>query len=201
MHELVCAEKKHLSLLIELVSTTGIYKRGIEGNKLGLSFQEFMLRFVLTPSLLMHAYVLIDRSSQDEAVGCLIGGRTTDLDRDSSDWTLHLHDDVYDGIVTPLSALKAPGQFLIHSLAIRDDWQGRGLGRKLLLEAVSIAERAGCDNDLSLVVWANDVRAIALYNSAGFVVTDVARPSLVGFPPLLLMQRNNDYLSFEEIST
>ncbi len=59
----------------------------------------------------------------------------------------------------------------ITNLAVVPAWQGRGLGRRLL-EQVLITARYRRLNHLILEVYTTNRRAIALYERAGFVITD-----------------------------
>jgi putative acetyltransferase len=53
-------------------------------------------------------------------------------------------------------------------MAVHDDYAGRGVGRALLSAVVDLADRWLHYTRLELTVWADNARAIALYEKAGF---------------------------------
>jgi ribosomal-protein-alanine N-acetyltransferase len=55
-------------------------------------------------------------------------------------------------------------------LAVADDWQGRGLGRKLMDEVMKAAPLRGL-REVVLTVAVDNDRAQRLYKKSGFVVT------------------------------
>lgn len=78
------------------------------------------------------------------------------------------------------------------SLGVHPDWQGKGLGRALMVELIGHA-RAHSLRRLELCVRADNLRAIALYESLGFVTEGVRRGFIAlddgGFADDLLMAR------------
>jgi ribosomal protein S18 acetylase RimI-like enzyme len=197
MYQLTPASKAHLNDLAELVSTTGAYRKAVVENRLRVSYQDWMLRFVLPP-LIEFSWVLLDSSRHDQVTGILICGPLANIRR-RPDLSVHLSDTVVDELVTPIRELDIPDGFFIHSLAIRPDMQGNGLGRRLFIEAESLASQSDCPDNLSLTVWSNDVRAIRLYHSLGMIVTDLVKTKVAAFPPLLLMQKTRKFMTYEEL--
>jgi ribosomal protein S18 acetylase RimI-like enzyme len=198
MPELYSAIESHLDDLIELVGTTGCYRKVVQQNKLGLGYRDFMIRFVIPP-LMKYSSVLIDNTREGRVIGALICGLKKDFDRDHVPWGHHLSDAVLDEISIPLRNLKIQDGFFIHSMAIGRDMQGRGFGKKLFLEAESVARQLNCAEDLSLTVWSNNVKAVRFYLSMSMIVTDIAQVNLPCFPPLLLMQNSNQFISYPDL--
>lgn len=56
----------------------------------------------------------------------------------------------------------------IHDLAVSPQFQGRGIGRKLVEHAASLAEKLGCCK-VTLEVLEGNARARGLYKSCGFI--------------------------------
>lgn len=54
-------------------------------------------------------------------------------------------------------------------MAVRDDWQGKGVGRALLQAALDLADNWLLLGRLELTVWADNHAAQQLYRSQGFV--------------------------------
>lgn len=77
----------------------------------------------------------------------------------------------------PLLELEnlAPGTIYINVLAVYPEYQGRGLGRRLMEHA----EAESIGRDLSLIVENSNEVARTLYHSAGFV-TEATRPIVDG---------------------
>ena len=61
----------------------------------------------------------------------------------------------------------AVGECHLLNLCVHPDWQGRGLGRRLLLRLFAIGKANNADTAF-LEVRASNRRAIALYESEGF---------------------------------
>jgi ribosomal protein S18 acetylase RimI-like enzyme len=78
-------------------------------------------------------------------------------------------------ILSPLGELEAPGTWYIGAVAVRPDYQGRGMGRRFLQLAETQA-RENAFSEMSLKVFENNRRAIALYKAMGF--QESARRSL-----------------------
>ena len=62
----------------------------------------------------------------------------------------------------------SPGRYEVTKMAVREDWRGRGIGRRLLAEVISHARRLGARQ---LFIISNTVLApaIDLYRKLGFV--------------------------------
>lgn len=84
-------------------------------------------------------------------------------------------------VARPLNELKAllPGASYISALALYPEWQGRGLGKVLLQEAVSISRKTQ-SSLLALMVGSFNPKALALYASFGFM--EHGRRPFVAFP-------------------
>ena len=67
-----------------------------------------------------------------------------------------------------LRVLDEPGFFYVVGFYIRPQWQGRGLGRALLMAVAGEARQMGACG-LVLTVSPHNLRALNLYRSAGFV--------------------------------
>jgi len=77
--------------------------------------------------------------------------------------------DEYPEVVKPLVLLeaKAPGSWYINAIATFEEFQGRGVARKLLNEAEELAVSAGI-SEMSLIVASENDRAKSLYEYIGY---------------------------------
>ncbi|MGE4187235.1 MAG: GNAT family N-acetyltransferase [Hyphomicrobiaceae bacterium] len=78
--------------------------------------------------------------------------------------------------VSPIPRKAAPhvGEL---GIAIVPDWRGKGIGRSLMMAALEGGWRHGFSR-IQLSVYANNVRALALYRKMGFVQEGVMRRSV-----------------------
>jgi putative acetyltransferase len=60
-------------------------------------------------------------------------------------------------------------------MAVRDDWQGRGVGTALMTAACDLADRWLPVTRIELTVYTDNAAAIALYTKFGFVVEGTLR--------------------------
>ncbi|MCX8099343.1 MAG: GNAT family N-acetyltransferase, partial [Casimicrobiaceae bacterium] len=77
-------------------------------------------------------------------------------------------------------------------IAVRDDWQGQGLGRALMRELLDHADRWAHWSRVELTVFSDNVAAIALYESFGFEREGLIRDYALregGYAPALQMAR------------
>lgn len=93
--------------------------------------------------------------------GMLLAYRLTDSAPDFTD----LHPLEY--ALVNLEA-KVPGTFYINALAVYPTAQGMGYGCQLMAHAHQLARTAGCSRS-SLIVFAHNTKARALYHSLGYV--------------------------------
>ena len=63
----------------------------------------------------------------------------------------------------------------IDSIQVDPRWQGRGMGRALLVRALGALQDAGNRDDVGLVYLRQNVPAEALYRSVGFVPSTFSR--------------------------
>ncbi len=70
-------------------------------------------------------------------------------------------------IFAPFEHLHAEGSYYINAVAVYPQFQGRGIGRQLITEAESEA-MAKAFEEISLHVFAENVRAVQLYESLGY---------------------------------
>lgn len=84
-------------------------------------------------------------------------------------------------ILRPLLELeqRVPGSFYINALAVRPGHRGEGLGGRLLAEAETLADEAGCAQ-LSVIAFAQNEGAVRLYRRHGYELRD--RRPLVPHP-------------------
>ncbi|MGV8855906.1 MAG: GNAT family N-acetyltransferase [Devosia sp.] len=66
-----------------------------------------------------------------------------------------------------IETLQHPDHLWIENLAVHPDWQGRGLGRRLLAHAEELARAAACPQ-VRLLTNAAFASNVALYQTAGF---------------------------------
>ena len=62
----------------------------------------------------------------------------------------------------------APFEYEVHTIGVDPDWQGRGLGRRLLAELLAVAATPGAEGPVFLEVRTDNVAAVTLYHSVGF---------------------------------
>jgi putative acetyltransferase len=60
-------------------------------------------------------------------------------------------------------------------MAVRDDWQGRGVGSALMVVACDLADNWLAISRIELTVYADNAAAIALYKKFGFAVEGTLR--------------------------
>jgi putative acetyltransferase len=60
-------------------------------------------------------------------------------------------------------------------MAVRDDWQGQGIGTALLAAAIDLTDNWLNLTRLELHVWVDNAAAVALYTRAGFVIEGTCR--------------------------
>jgi ribosomal protein S18 acetylase RimI-like enzyme len=84
-------------------------------------------------------------------------------------------------VVRPLIELEAeaPGSWYLNALAVLPEFQGRGLGAKLLALAEDLARESGADT-LSIIAAEENAGAYELYLRTGY--SPVARRPIVPFP-------------------
>ena len=78
---------------------------------------------------------------------------------------------VYDG-TTPIGHLELDGEGGIETISVHKDSQGKGYGKKILAKAIEIYDQQMV-SDIYLTVMDNNERAFKLYESSGFVITNV----------------------------
>jgi ribosomal protein S18 acetylase RimI-like enzyme len=74
-------------------------------------------------------------------------------------------------VLAPYYRLKAPGTWYIGGLAVFPDFQGQGIGTQLLSIARQQAQQHGFQ-ELSLLAFEQNTRAVKLYERNGFTVID-----------------------------
>ena len=70
-------------------------------------------------------------------------------------------------LVEPFAHLDAPGSFHLNTVAVLPEHRGRGVGTRLLSLARSHARDIGLP-ELSIIVFEQNIRAVALYERVGF---------------------------------
>ncbi|MBX9702357.1 MAG: GNAT family N-acetyltransferase [Acetobacteraceae bacterium] len=76
-----------------------------------------------------------------------------------------------DGVLVALiETIPAPDHLLIENIAVAPAWQGRGLGRRLLAHAETVAASLGV-TEMRLYTNQRFAANIALYQRCGYVVT------------------------------
>jgi len=78
-----------------------------------------------------------------------------------------LNDEIVGGCQV-LRMLDEPGYLYVVGFYVRQQWQGRGLGRRFLFAVAEQARNLGAGG-LVLTVSPGNIRAISLYESVGFV--------------------------------
>ncbi len=66
-----------------------------------------------------------------------------------------------------ISAWKVAGELQINSIAVKTCWQGMGIGRKLIDEAIKLYSEAGPEK-IVLEVSKNNISALNFYEKYGF---------------------------------
>lgn len=79
-----------------------------------------------------------------------------------------LHED--GTLLALVETIARPDHLLVENVAVRPDFQGRGLGRRLMALAEEIAREAGYE-EIRLYTNQRFVENIALYRRLGYVVT------------------------------
>jgi putative acetyltransferase len=76
---------------------------------------------------------------------------------------------IFDGLAVGCCALiaDAPNQYELSKMAVREDYQGRGIGRKLIEAAIEAARKMGAKR-IHLETNKSLAPALRLYKSAGF---------------------------------
>jgi len=74
-------------------------------------------------------------------------------------------------VLAPYRELEVPGSYYFCGVALLPQYQSQGLGTRLCEIAKSLARAHGCD-ELSLLVFEQNVGAVALYERLGFTEID-----------------------------
>ncbi len=75
-----------------------------------------------------------------------------------------------DPVLEPYAGLEAPGSYYVSAMAVFPEHRGSGLGSRMLEIARERARRSGCEQ-VSLLVFGQNERAVELYERNGFEVT------------------------------
>ncbi len=81
-----------------------------------------------------------------------------------------------DGLAGVLVLLAETDHLLLHTIAVKSDWRGSGLGRRLLQHAEECTRLAGY-SEMRLYTAEVMVETIALYRRCGWVEYDRAAPT------------------------
>jgi ribosomal protein S18 acetylase RimI-like enzyme len=195
MYELLAAKPEQIDDLVKLVCMTGPYRTAAADNAAGLSCEGFLAHFLVLPRI-QHTYVLVDKSHDNRIVGALTCAPLRDIE--PTDWSQCSKVSI-EGLHDPFRTLQIPDSYYVDTLAVVEDMRGKGLGKHLFLAAKRMANAAGYNDNLSLVVSANDFEAVRLYYSLGLFVTDLVKMKLPGFPPFLLMRKTREFQSYERV--
>lgn len=106
----------------------------------------------------------------EEVVGVINGydgKRFSDL---RSPFLSYLHDELQ--ITIPDEAETAAGEYYIDALSVSSDYQGKGIGKKLILHLIESAKEEGFEK-IGLLVSTDNDDAKRLYESLGFSVVGV----------------------------
>jgi ribosomal protein S18 acetylase RimI-like enzyme len=107
---------------------------------------------------------------EEEVVGVINGydgKRFSDL---RSPFLSYLHDELQ--ITIPDEAETAAGEYYIDALSVSSDYQGKGIGKKLILHLIENAKEEGFEK-IGLLVGTDNDDAKRLYESLGFSVVGV----------------------------
>lgn len=86
-----------------------------------------------------------------------------------------------DPVLRPYSELEDPGSLYVSGVAVREEFRRRGLARKLLAHAASLARAQGLPR-VSLICFDRNAPALSLYHSLGF--REIDRRAVVPHPSL-----------------
>lgn len=104
-------------------------------------------------------------------------------DAAGSDSSLYLVAEVGGGIVGVLSYFGGKRRAMRHvatlGITVRQAWQGKGVGKALMTEAIRRAKASGVLRRLDLIVYADNHRAIELYEKMGFVREGLRRAAIL----------------------
>lgn len=100
-----------------------------------------------------------------------------------SDNSLFLLADAGDELVGALNYAGGKRRAMRHvatmGISVRQAWQGRGIGKALMSEAIRRARASGVVRRLDLIVYADNHRAIALYEQMGFQTEGIRRAAIL----------------------
>jgi ribosomal protein S18 acetylase RimI-like enzyme len=96
---------------------------------------------------------------------------------------------VYDEIEAQMA--RGESHRLVHMMAVAPGEQGRGLGTRLLEEALALSTRASTDPRLPVLLTTHKEANVVFYRKLGFAVADERRLTLPGAPayPVWSMRR------------
>jgi ribosomal protein S18 acetylase RimI-like enzyme len=101
---------------------------------------------------------------RNQVVGCL---NAYPMDEEALDPPDPLFLDERRYLVEPIESLDAQGTFHLNTVAVLPGYRGQGIGTRLLCLARSRAQDIGLSK-LSLIVFEQNTRAVALYDRFGF---------------------------------
>jgi GNAT superfamily N-acetyltransferase len=82
---------------------------------------------------------------------------------------------------------RRPGTGFISLLNVRPDWHGKGIGRRLLVQTITMAAALGYSR-LDLMTWPANLKAVPLYKKTGFFWVPDTNVTMHNYLPHILNQ-------------
>lgn len=195
MPRIIDARPEHARQIVHFLGITCYWKEFVEGNGLGLPYEEFMLDWVVLPRL-TDTRVLVADDDQTRVLGCVTAATLERLG-EMPDYTPHLHPQV-------MATFGAWFQFpvsnsvVLELFALLPEWRGQGYGAQLYQHAQQLAVRHGKDT-IAAFVWSCFPDSLITLTRRGFAVEQcITFPKPVTVP-LLYMERSAHTLAHRDL--
>jgi GNAT superfamily N-acetyltransferase len=194
MFRLMPAQPSHAQQIIHYLTITCYWKEFAEGNLLGLTYEEFMLQWVVNPRLPITT-VLVKGDDENKIYGCVIAATTERL-ASMPDYTPHMHPNALK-IFQPWLSFPLKDSVVLELFAVDPELRGQGYGAKLYQVVADLASREQKDV-LCAFVWSFFPDSLVTLTRRGFMVMNAIEFASPVNLPLLYLEKNPDCEKFKD---
>ncbi|MBA2710075.1 MAG: GNAT family N-acetyltransferase [Tatlockia sp.] len=203
MYELIKADERHIDQLVPLLASTGYWDFGMKHNALNVSNREFMREGIVKPHL-PFTHIMVKKGESETVLGVIVCASKEALSKMAASKYNASLDPRIVVIFKNILNFELTESYHVSFLAVKKEFRGKGLGKKLLEYAEKKGHSEGCET-LSLYTVNCQSSAISLYLRFGMMLTKVITISdRVPFPHFLYFEKNkklmtqHDYFDTEE---